>query len=163
MSWQEGKTMYNSQIHRNTDACTQMSEGKSPLKTEYNWNPELFALGTLLTKLCVLHEHRNTSFLNAKYLTKYLAENFCHLLHQLKIFLTHFPQLFTVDGFWQECGEGLTYLKGFIHHALTSAYMAQIGLDVFWMGDYIGVGGWTWEEGEVSVIAGPFVKFPMNQ
>lgn len=36
MSWQEGKTMCNSQFHINTDACTQMSEVKSPLKTEYN-------------------------------------------------------------------------------------------------------------------------------
>lgn len=87
MSWQEGKTINNSQFHINTDACTQMSEVKSPLKTEYNWNPELFVLGTLLTKLYMLHEHRNTSLLNAKY----FAENFCHLLHQLKIFPNTFP------------------------------------------------------------------------
>lgn len=56
-------------------------------------------------------------------------------------FLTHFPQLFAVDGFWQGCVAGLSYLKGLIHHALTSAYMGQVGFDVFWMRDSTGVGG----------------------
>lgn len=35
----------------------------------------------------MLHEPRNPSFLN----TKYFADNFCYLLHQLKIFPNEFP------------------------------------------------------------------------